>query len=277
MPLNFDLAGKTYEPVEATVTAEQIERYALACGDDNPRYRPGPDQIAPPVFPVVPGFGLLARVWGDPELNVENPLMIMHGGQDLLYRRPIRPGDTLTLTPSLESVEDKGRGAVFVAKVSATDAGREPVCDQLATVFVRGGGSGRDRRAGEQPAPPARVEVVTEFVRHVDREMPARYADASGDHNPIHLDEATARAVGLPGAINHGLGTLSLVAGGLVEHLAEGDASRLRRLGVRFTDLVFPGSDLATTVWASEPGCFLFETTRPDGAGVMTGSVEVAG
>jgi acyl dehydratase len=275
MPLNFDLAGKAYDPVEVTVTAEDIERYAAASSDDNPRYRSGPDQIGSPVFPVVPGFGLLAAVWNDPELNVENPLMIVHGEEDLVYHRPIRPGDTLTLLPTLESVDDKGTGATFVAKVAATGTAGEPVVDTYATIFVRGGGSGEPRPRGEKAAQPQRGEVVATFTQHVDVGMPERYADASGDHNPIHLDDDVAKAVGLPGVINHGLGTLSLVSGGLVEHLAEGDAGRLHRLTVRFTDMVLPGSDVATTVWDSPDGPFLFETTRPDGAVVMAGAVEV--
>jgi acyl dehydratase len=118
--------------------------------------------------------------------------------------------------------------------------------------------------------------VAAEFTRQVAADMPSRYAEASGDHNPIHLDDAVATAVGLPGVINHGLGTLSLVAGGLVEHLAAGDGSRLRRLGVRFTDMVFPGSEVATTVWESEGSSYVFETTRPDGSIVMSGHVEVS-
>jgi acyl dehydratase len=276
MPLNFDLAGKAYDPVEVAVTAEQIEQYALASGDDNPRYQPGPDQIGPPVFPVVPGFGLLGMIWTDPELNVENPLMIVHGEQDLVYHRPIRAGDRLTLAPSLVSVEDKGKGATFVAKVAATDGAGRPVVDSYATIFVRGGGSGSERPRSEPPAPPARGAVAAQFVHHVEADMPSRYAEASGDHNPIHLDDAVARAVGLPGVINHGLGTLSLVAGGLVRHLAGGDPSRLGRLRVRFTDMVFPGSDVATTVWEGPGGIHLFETARPDGAVVMSGSLELA-
>jgi acyl dehydratase len=104
--------------------------------------------------------------------------------------------------------------------------------------------------------------------------MPAAYAAASGDHNPIHLDDSGARMVGLPGVINHGLGTLSLVSGGLVEHLVGGDPTRVHRLAVRFTDMVVPGSDVITTVWRSRAG-FEFETTRPDGKVVIVGTVEV--
>ncbi len=106
--------------------------------------------------------------------------------------------------------------------------------------------------------------------------MPAAYAKASGDHNPVHLDNGVATAVGLPGVINHGLGTLSLVAGGLVRELAGGDPAAVGGLRVRFTDMVFPGSDIETTVWETDAsGTYLFETTRPDGAAVMAGAIDI--
>ncbi len=275
MPLNFSLGGKTYESVTVTITGEQIEAYALASGDANPRHRMGDDQVASPIFPVVPGFAQMGAATLDPELGVDNPLMIVHGEEEIVHHRPVRPGDVLVLTPSLESVEDKGRGATYVIKVTATTPDGEPVNESYATIFVRGGGSGTERPPTARPEPPTKGDLVTTFTSHVETDMPTRYAEASGDHNPIHVDPAVATAVGLPGVINHGLGTLSLVAGGLVEHVAGGDPTRLRRIAVRFTDMVFPGSDLSTSVWESDRG-MLFETTRPDGVAVMTGSVEVA-
>ena len=141
MPLNFDLAGKTYDPIERTVTEEQIAAYAEASGDENPRHAPGPDQVASAIFPVVPGFSELGRVVTDPELGVDNPLMIVHGEQEFRYHRPIRPGDKLVLSPALESVEDKGKGATFVTKVGVATTAGDPVCDMYSTIFVRGGSS----------------------------------------------------------------------------------------------------------------------------------------
>ncbi|HSG79110.1 MAG TPA: MaoC/PaaZ C-terminal domain-containing protein [Acidimicrobiia bacterium] len=275
MPLNFDLAGKTYLSRTITVTADQIEAYAEASGDDNPRHRVGADdQVASAVFAVVPGIVLAGSITTDPELNVENPLMIVHGEQAFDYHRPIRPGDSLVMTPVLESVEDKGKGATYVAKVSAATPDGDPVVDQYWTIFVRGAGSGTERPRGEKPAPPDKGEVVAAFTQHVSVDMPPAYAKASGDHNPIHLDDDVAKMVGLPGVINHGLGTLSLVAGGLVSRLADGDPTRLRSLRCRFTDLVLPGSDIETTVWSSGDG-YLFETTRPDGTAVVAGQLVV--
>ena len=274
MPLNFALGGKTYAPTTVTITAAEIAAYAAASGDSNPRHAPGPDQVGSVVFPVVHGLPLLGVVTMDPELNVENPLMIVHGEQEIIHHRPTRPGDVLVFTPSLVAVEDKGKGATFLARVTAATPDGNAVNEQSATIFVRGAGSGTERPATPRPAAPERAASFATFTRHVAVGMPAAYAAASGDHNPIHLDDAVARMVGLPGVINHGLGTLSLVTGGLVEHLAGGNPTRVRRLAVRFTDVVLPGSDVVTTTWRAGHG-FDFDTTRPDGKTVITGTVEV--
>lgn len=276
MPLNFGLAGKTYPPVEATVTAGQMDRFARACGDLNERYLMGPDQVAPPLFAVVPGFPLLAAIVGDPELGVDNPFAVVHGEQEIVYHRLLHSGDEIVLEPSLESIEDKGRNAVFKGKMAVSTKDGEAVVDLYTTVVVRGGGSGAERPASVKSTPPTRGQIVSTFSKRVDENMPARYAEASGDMNPIHLDDTVAKAVGLPGVINHGLGTLGLVAAGLVDTVAGGDIARLRRLAARFTDLVVPGTDLETTVWASEADTFIFETRRPDDVIAVSGMLEVS-
>lgn len=273
MPLNFTLGGKVYDSVERTISADEIEAYAVASGDSNPRYCKGTDQVASPIFPVVPGFPLIGAVTTDRELNVENPLMILHGEEEIVHHRPMRPGESLVFTPSLESVEDKGRNGRFVVRIDATTAEGETVNEQRATIVVRGAGSGAEQPGvPKEPAPDRGTPTVT-FASRVADDMPTRYSVAGGDHNPIHLDDAVAKMVGLPGVINHGLGTLSLVTGGLVEHLAGSDPARVRRIKVRFTDVVFPGSELTTSVWDSSGG-HQFETVRPDGKVVMQGVFE---
>lgn len=59
-----------------------------------------------------------------------------------------------------------------------------------------------------------------------------RYADASGDHNPIHQDDAVARSVGLPGVIAHGMYTLALAARYVDEAL--GEPGRIAQIGAKF-------------------------------------------
>jgi acyl dehydratase len=59
------------------------------------------------------------------------------------------------------------------------------------------------------------------------------YAEASGDHNPIHQDEAVARSVGLPGVIAHGMYTLALAARYVDEEV--GEPGRIKQIGAKFT------------------------------------------
>jgi acyl dehydratase len=65
-----------------------------------------------------------------------------------------------------------------------------------------------------------------------DRFLTVRYAGASGDFNPIHIDEEFARSVGLPGRILHGLWTMAQVARAHTD--AAGGPERLKRLTVQF-------------------------------------------
>jgi acyl dehydratase len=81
------------------------------------------------------------------------------------------------------------------------------------------------------------VKAGDEFELKVtpDRYVTVRYAGASGDFNPIHIDEEFARQVGLPGRILHGLWTMAQVARAHTEAL--GGPDRLERLSVQFRGL----------------------------------------
>ena len=97
------------------------------------------------------------------------------------------------------------------------------------------------------------VEVGTELPElrlRVRRADLVRYAGASGDFNPIHWNDRTARAVGLPGVIAHGMLTMAL-AGRAVSAWA-GDPGRVQEYGVRFTKpVVVPDDDEGATVTAA--------------------------
>ena len=73
---------------------------------------------------------------------------------------------------------------------------------------------------------------IPEKIFLIDRELLKRYADASGDHNPIHQDEEFAKSVGLPDVIAHGMLTMALV-GKYVTDWSGGTAS-MKEFGARF-------------------------------------------
>src|SRR5271167_529946 len=78
-----------------------------------------------------------------------------------------------------------------------------------------------------------------------DKYLTARYAGASGDFNPIHIDEEFARAVGLPGRILHGLWTMAQVA--RAETDAAGGPEHLRRLSVQFRGMGVPEQEVVVS------------------------------
>jgi len=94
-------------------------------------------------------------------------------------------------------------------------------------------------------------QVLETKVFHINRALLKQYADASGDQNPIHQDEAFAKSVGLPDVIAHGMLTMALV-GKYVSDLAGGSAHVLE-IGGRFTKpVVVPaGADIDLTVSAT--------------------------
>jgi acyl dehydratase len=78
-----------------------------------------------------------------------------------------------------------------------------------------------------------------------DKYLTVRYAGASGDFNPIHIDEEFARAVGLPGRILHGLWTMAQVARAQTE--AAGGPEHLKRLTVQFRGMGVPEQEVEVT------------------------------
>jgi acyl dehydratase len=85
-----------------------------------------------------------------------------------------------------------------------------------------------------------------------DRFLTARYAGASGDFNPIHIDEEYARSVGLPGRILHGLWTMAQVARAQTE--AAGGPEHLKRLAVQFRGMGVPEQEVVVKGTVREAG-----------------------
>jgi acyl dehydratase len=88
-------------------------------------------------------------------------------------------------------------------------------------------------------------DAIPELTTTPDRYLTVRYAGASGDFNPIHIDEDFAKQVGLPGRILHGLWTMAQVARAQTE--AAGGPQSLARLSVQFRGMGVPEAELQVT------------------------------
>ena len=104
-----------------------------------------------------------------------------------------------------------------------------------------------------------------------DRYLTVRYAGASGDFNPIHIDGDFARQVGLPGRILHGLYSMAQVARALTD--AGGGPGSLRRLSVQFRGMGVPEQELLVTGTVrevSEDGIAIVDATcTQDGKAII--------
>jgi len=85
-----------------------------------------------------------------------------------------------------------------------------------------------------------------------DKYLPHRYAGASGDFNPIHIDPEFAKAVGLPRNILHGLYSMAQVARAHTD--SAGDPRALRRLSVQFRGMGMPEQEIVVTATVKEAG-----------------------
>ena len=278
MGLNEALVGKEYDKTTFEVTADSIEKFARATNDTNERYLAGDDSVvAPPVYPVVAGFGAFMVAAMDPELEADL-LRLVHGAEEHVIHRPIKPGDVLTVSPVLESVDKKDSGETFTAKANLTDQNDELVAEIRGTMFIRGSGSGA-KSGGSQTGGPG--EIIYEEATKVEDDQTFRYAEASGDHNPIHVDPNTAQMAGLPGIILHGMCTMAIATKAAVNGLAGGDPTKIKRVAVRLSKPVLPGQELTTKLWEETKGAgvttYGFETYNGDGVAVIKqGVVEIA-
>jgi acyl dehydratase len=109
-------------------------------------------------------------------------------------------------------------------------------------------------------------DQVEELRVTPDKYLPHRYAGASGDFNPIHIDDEFAKAVGLPRNILHGLYSMGLVARANAA-LAGGDPRALKRLSVQFRGMGMPEQEIVVsgTVKSADGSRVVIDTVAAQG------------
>jgi acyl dehydratase len=117
-------------------------------------------------------------------------------------------------------------------------------------------------------------EQIPELAVTPDKYLTMRYAGASGDFNPIHIDEELARSVGLPGKILHGLWTMAQVARAQTD--AAGGPEHLKRLSVQFRGMGMPEQEVKVsgTVREVVDGRALVDTVAEQGGNQIIRNAE---
>lgn len=185
-----------------------------------------------------------------------NPMMMVHGEQELEVFEPLPPAATVTSRFKIADIMDKGSGLLMVFEVTSCDNRGDLIARARTSVFIRGiGGFGGHRGASRKVDLPSRAPDRI----HQETTLPqqALFYRLSGDRNPLHVDPSMAVIGGYDRPILHGLCTYGFAARALIKQFCENDARRFCGLDARFSYHVFPGETLVTEMWrrnASEIG-----------------------
>lgn len=259
--------GKTRQSDSITIDRERIEKYALGIAEKNRRHSDPDDAhyCAPPLVvaaSIIPGTGSMLT-----EVKVPADLMrIVHGSIDINLRRPIVQGDELSCVASFQGVDEKSSGTLINFGFDVRDAEGKTVSNGSTHYFVRGKSKG-EKGAAEPGGTPTDAPAL-EVTETIETGLSQLYADGSGDNFPIHTDSNFAKNVGLPDVILHGMCTLAVSTRAIVDQVLDGDSSRLRNVGVRFSKMVFHGDELTTRIWRDGKD-IQFETLNQKGDKVL--------
>jgi acyl dehydratase len=276
MALNRELLGKTYEQAEAVeVSAAEASRYAEATSAEHEAYR-GAGAQAPPMYGVAFSFGALTAPILDGDLEADL-MRLVHGEQDMRFLAPVRPGDVIRSRSRIERIEEKSSGELLVIGIESTNQRGEAVVRAESGLFIRA--SRRKEKTKYERREPdtsekdfAALPPVFVATQRVAADQSLRYAEASGDRNPIHVDDDAAKMAGLPGVILHGLCTMAFAHNALVRHL-EGDPARLKRLAVRFSKPVLMNDELRIEARGPAAGPWSVRVTNQRDEAVLTGGL----
>lgn len=227
------------ERADIHVDPAHVRAYARATAGEGIAAFRSPEMVAPPFYPATWELGLALEMFA----GLENPLPLgpmVHVSTEMVWARPVRPGEPVRCRVELERVERAPRG-LRLTVLSRNWMGAGQLCCQGTSVFMLRVRGPRDdsSRAPEPRGEPAEPRAPADGWAELGRwELPAgagrRYARVSGDYNPIHLWPWTARPFGFRAPILHGFATAARAAHGLIEQRLRGDALALRRMRIAF-------------------------------------------
>ncbi|WP_432848954.1 MaoC family dehydratase [Amycolatopsis sp. CA-161197] len=231
--------GSTLPDIElvrpsVTVSSEHVAAYAQVCGF---RY----SDVLPASYPHMLVFGLQMALMTEPGFPF--PLLgLVHVANSITVRRPLSLTETFSARVRAENLRPHEKGRQF-DMVSELWAGTELVWSEVSTYLRRGGSSGSSKPHASlvAPTPTALWTVPGDIGR--------RYADVSGDRNPIHLHPLTARLFGFPRAIAHGMWTKAHALASF-----EGRLPDAYTASVRFKQPVLLPARAAFTAWPTDDG-----------------------
>jgi acyl dehydratase len=192
---------------QVRIDPARVADYGRVCGFPS-------SEVLPATYPHVLAFPLHLALMADGRFPF-GAIGLVHLSNRITQHRPIDPQERLELSVHATPLQDHPRGRTF-SLLSQAHVGQELVWEELSTMLHRGSGGevSRTHDPLEAPSPPLTAEW------RLPGDLGRRYAAVSGDRNPIHLHALTARPLGFPRAIAHGMWTKARCLAAL-EHLPD--------------------------------------------------------
>jgi acyl dehydratase len=277
MPLHPDLVGTTGDPVDVGWTHDDAMRYAVAVGAgqlDPTRELAFTTENTEGVAPqVLPTFANILTRGARIDIGDYDRTRMVHAEQAFRLHAPLPLTGSVTVTPRVVEVSDKGAAALVATESTAVDAATGTVlATSVQKLFLRGeGGFGGPR--GESTPWEAPTRAPDHMLEAATLPGQALLYRLTGDRNPLHTDPAFAARGGFPAPILHGMCTYGFTGRLLLHALCDGDARRFSAMEGRFTMPVYPGDPLTVLVWR-DGATARFRTLRGDDIVIDRGIVE---
>jgi acyl dehydratase len=231
--------------------------------------------VPSPVQPFVLAFSAFGELMT--ELGAASSI---HLSQEIVSRRAVRPDEQVTVEVDILGLRREPKGERLTLRAVLV-GGDGSAFAELTTAVLVMGPTGLEP-FGVMPVPGApqagpgnQERTVT---RELTREMIQHYAAASGDSNPVHLEDEAAVASGFPGVIAHGMNILAIACEEAIDLFApRGSGWTVARLGGRFSAAVSTGDPVTITF---EPGesdhVVRFSCRTARGPAIKNGWIEFA-
>ncbi|MCA1326073.1 MaoC/PaaZ C-terminal domain-containing protein [Herbaspirillum sp. alder98] len=263
--LRGDMLGRAVVRATTIVTKRRVLAYAASIGAVDDVYY---DDLQPGGLIATPGFicAIESPLLFDPVylhaigMVPERLLSVwIHAFQDSVFHQPMRAGQTLESVLSIVHMAQLPSGALVTCHIATNDAVTgQPVAESWYGSLYRGlsvaapGGQAAPRLRAHAGVDAGAIEhtpiAVTPGTGHL-------YTECSGIWSPIHTERAAAVAAGLDQIILHGTWTWSAACLAITRSHADGDPSRIKRFGGRFSGMV-----------GSDPGLVLEHARTDDGS-----------
>lgn len=258
--LNKETIGNLYRAKIISVTPQKIRQFAQALQDPNPYYTsdsPSGEQVAPPLFGIVPTMHSLVMLFSDKKVNVDFSNLLLVGQQADFYRL-VRAGERIYSTSMVRDIVDKKGGQLLIVQSDGYSEKGEHLYRDYSNFYIRDRKkffSGmKDLRGADHlwQLPDSTRQFPLEDCP-IPKGQILAYSKISGDYDPFHYFGFISRMFGYGEKFLQGTSLTAFSTKLLINGPLGGNPHALKRVCQYFWEKVQEGDRLKAVAWKLHP------------------------